>query len=36
MLRPDRAFSRDGHRLAAGSADGTVAIWDATPLLEKQ
>ena len=28
------AFSPDGHRLATG-ADGTVTIWDATPLPEK-
>jgi WD40 repeat protein len=26
------AFDRDGYRLASGSADGTVKIWDATPL----
>jgi hypothetical protein len=27
--------SPDGHRLAAGTAGGTVTIWDATPLPEK-
>jgi WD40 repeat protein len=25
------AFSRDGHRLAASSREGTVRIYDATP-----
>jgi WD40 repeat protein len=29
------AFSPDGHRLAGIRWDGTVAIWDATPLPEK-
>jgi WD40 repeat protein len=29
------AFSPDGHRLAAGTAGGTVTIWDATPVPEK-
>ena len=29
------AFSPDGHCLASGAADGTVTIWDATPLPEK-
>jgi WD40 repeat protein len=29
------AFSPNGHRLAGGSADGTVTSWDATPLPEK-
>jgi WD40 repeat protein len=28
-------FSPDGHRLAGGGWDGTVWIWDATPLPEK-
>ncbi len=26
------AFSRDGHRLAAGSYDANAMVWDATPL----
>ena len=30
------AFSPDGHRLAIGASDGTVEIWDATPLPEKE
>jgi WD40 repeat protein len=29
------AFSPDGQRLAAGTADGTVKIYDATPLPAK-
>ena len=29
-------FSPDGHHLAAGTAGGTVTIWDATPLAEKR
>jgi WD40 repeat protein len=28
-------FSPDGHRLAGGGWDGTVWIWDATPLPQK-
>jgi hypothetical protein len=28
-------FSPDGHRLAGGNWDGTVTVWDATPLPEK-
>jgi WD40 repeat protein len=28
-------FSPDGHRLASGTRDGTVTIWDATPLPAK-
>ncbi len=31
----DLAFSADGHRLASILWDGTVRIWDATPLPEK-
>ena len=29
------AFSADGHRLASMLWDGTVRIWDVTPLPEK-
>ena len=29
------AFSSDGHRLGSVSENGTVKIWDATPLPEK-
>jgi WD40 repeat protein len=29
------SFSPDGHRLAGGGWDGTVWIWDATPLPQK-
>jgi WD40 repeat protein len=28
---PCVGFSRDGHRVFAGSMDGTVTIWDGTP-----
>jgi WD40 repeat protein len=28
------ALSRDGRRLATGSSDGTVKLWDATKLRE--
>jgi WD40 repeat protein len=28
-------LSPDGNHLVAGSADGTVKIWDATPVPEK-
>jgi WD40 repeat protein/serine/threonine protein kinase len=30
------AFSPDGHRLFGRAADGTMKIWDATPLAEKR
>jgi WD40 repeat protein len=29
------AFSPDGHRLASGDHNGTVRIWDGTPLAER-
>jgi WD40 repeat protein len=29
------AFTPDGHRLVIGTEDGTVRIYDATPLLQK-
>ncbi len=32
---PGVVFSPDGHRLAGQGPDGTVKIWDATPLPEK-
>jgi WD40 repeat protein/serine/threonine protein kinase len=29
------AFSPDGHRLFSGAGEGTVTVWDATPLPER-
>jgi WD40 repeat protein len=29
------AFSSDGHRLASAFFNGTVTVWDATPLPGK-